>query len=149
LREQVDTGFGEWGRFDSFENPKGAGKESEWWFTDEEMAHRLATYLRPEPNLQRRHVQASVVERKVVEKEKTGWGRFGLGGGRKKAAEQSSPVLSPPMSPALSSPGSVDDDDQAKMTVRAEEVTFRWENDFGVWESLTGWGIVVTVRVKP
>ncbi|KAK3299524.1 uncharacterized protein B0H64DRAFT_439890 [Chaetomium fimeti] len=146
LREVIDTTFGEWGRFDTFDDTE---KENQWWFTDEEMARRLATYLRPEPNLQRRHVQATVVERKVVEKEKSGWGRFGLGGGRKKAVEQTSPALPSPASPALSSPGLADDDDDVKMAVRAEEVTFRWENALGVWESMTGWGVVVTVRVKP
>jgi hypothetical protein len=34
------------------------------------------------------------------------------------------------------------------MVVRADEVTFRKENDFGVWESRTGYGIVVRIRVK-
>jgi hypothetical protein len=113
------------------------------------MAKRLAAYLRPEPNLERKHVQAVVVEKKVSEKEKSGWGRWGLGGGKKKAAEQTSPVLSSPVSPALSSPTSGGENDAVKMTVRAEEVTFRKENEFGLWESRTGWGIVVTVRVKP
>ncbi|KAH6845687.1 hypothetical protein B0I37DRAFT_417205 [Chaetomium sp. MPI-CAGE-AT-0009] len=149
LREVIDTSFGEWGRFDTFDDTRAAGRENGWWFTNEEMARRLATYLRPEPNLQRRHVQATVVERKVVEKEKAGWGRFGFGGSKKKAVDQTSPALPSPASPALSSPGLPDEDDEVKMTVRAEEVTFRWENDFGVWESMTGWGIVVTVKVKP
>jgi hypothetical protein len=72
-----------------------------------------------------------------------------LGGSRKKAAEQSSPGLPSPVSPGLPSPASPGEDDAVKMTVRAEEVTFRRENDFGVWESMSGWGIVVTVRVRP
>jgi hypothetical protein len=105
--------------------------------------------LRPEPNLERKHVQAVVVEKKGVEKEKSGWGRWGLGGGKRKAAEQTSPVPASPVSPALSSPTSGGEDDAVKMTVRAEEVTFRKENEFGLWESKTGWGIVVTVRMKP
>ncbi|KAL2193212.1 hypothetical protein P885DRAFT_45890 [Corynascus similis CBS 632.67] len=157
LRQAIKTDFEEWGRFDSFENDGGgrldaalAEEEGEWWFKDEEMARRLAAYLRPEPNLERKHVQGSVVENRAVEKERSGWGRWGLGGSsRKKAAERASPGLPSPVSPALSSPGSAGEDDAIKMTVRAEEVTFRWENDFGLWESKTGWGIVVTLRVKP
>jgi hypothetical protein len=152
LRGTVNTEFGEWGRFDSYEGSSdgtGKGRGSEWWFRDEDMARRLAAYLRPEPNLERKRVQATVVERKVVEKEKSGWGRWGLGGSRKKAAEQSSPGLPSPVSPGLPSPASPGEDDAVKMTVRAEEVTFRRENDFGVWESMSGWGIVVTVRVRP
>ncbi|KAK4150508.1 hypothetical protein C8A00DRAFT_17992 [Chaetomidium leptoderma] len=114
------------------------------------MARRLATYLRPEANLERKHVQAAVVENKVVEKEKSGWGRWGLGGGsRKKGLQLTPPVAASPVSPALSSPGSGGEDDSVKMTVRSEEVTFRKENEFGVWEGRSGWGIVVTVRVKP
>lgn len=147
------AGFDEWGRFDT-DDRTGRGKsgkaEGGWWFADEEMARRLATYLRPEANLERKQVQAAVVERKAVEKERSGWGRWGLGGGRKKAAEQAPPLVPPPVSPpGLASPGSGGEDDSVKMTVRAEEVTFRKENAFGVWESKSGWGIVVTVRVKP
>ncbi len=148
--------FDAWGRFDSDDRGSGKGKEEAgWWFVDEGMARRLATYLRPEANLERKQVQATVVERKTVEKEKSGWARWGLGGSRKKAPELTQPVGSPsspsvtPVSPALSSPGVGGDDDSVKMTVRADEVTFRKENDFGVWESRSGWGVVVTVRIKP
>ncbi|KAK4101251.1 hypothetical protein N658DRAFT_496547 [Parathielavia hyrcaniae] len=112
------------------------------------MAMRLAAYLRPEPSLERKQVRAVVEERKAVEKEKSGWGRWGLGGGKKKVAEPSLSVTAPAVSPGLSSPGSGAEDDSVKMTVRAEEVTFRKENEFGLWESRTGWGIVVTIKVK-
>ncbi|KAG7284781.1 hypothetical protein NEMBOFW57_009393 [Staphylotrichum longicolle] len=69
---------------------------------------------------------------------------------REGGAEQAPPLVPPPVSPpGLGSAGSGAEDDSVKMTVRAEEVTFRKENAFGVWESKSGWGIVVTVRVKP
>ncbi|KAK4120549.1 hypothetical protein N657DRAFT_674218 [Parathielavia appendiculata] len=145
-----EAGFDEWGRFDTDGGSGGnaAGRQGGWWFTDEDMASRLAAYLRPEPTSDRKHIQPVVVEKKAVGKEKSGWGRWGLGGGRKKAAEQSSPVVAPPVSPGLSSFGSGAENDSVKMTVTAEEVTFRKENEFGLWESRTGWGIVVTVKVK-
>jgi hypothetical protein len=34
------------------------------------------------------------------------------------------------------------------MTVRPEEVTFRRENEFGIWESKNGYGLVVRVRTR-
>lgn len=37
---------------------------------------------------------------------------------------------------------------RVSMTVRAQEVTFRRENEFGIYESLSGPGIVVTVRIR-
>ncbi|KAL2166087.1 hypothetical protein VTG60DRAFT_3295 [Thermothelomyces hinnuleus] len=172
LRQEIITEFGDWGRFDSSEGVEGGSSGSDaawdaggggesWWFGDEDMARRLAAYLRPEPDLERKRVQASVVENRTAapSKEKpSGWVRWGLGvgSGRKKAAERASsgPMPSPvsPVNPA-SSPGppaaAVGEDDAITMAVRAEEVTFRWENDFGLWESKTGWGIVVTLTMRP
>lgn len=150
-RSRDRQGFDEWGRFDTDDGAGAGERDGGWWFRDEEMARRLAVYLRPEPDMRRKRVQAAVVEqKKVVKEEKSGWGRWGFGGSsKKKGAEQAFPVVPPPVSPGLPSPASGSDDDSVTMTVRAEEVTFRNENDFGVWESRTGWGIVVTVRVKP
>ncbi|KAK3306181.1 uncharacterized protein B0T15DRAFT_494293 [Chaetomium strumarium] len=149
-RGKGEPGFDEWGRFDSSDAAASSGRANEWWFRDEDMARRLAAYLRPEANLERKHVQAAVVEKKAEEKAKTGLlGRLGLGGGRKKNVEQTlSPAAPSPASPTLPSPRAGDEDDSIKMTVRAEEVTFRKENEFGIWETRTGWGIVVTVKVK-
>ncbi|KAK4145159.1 uncharacterized protein C8A04DRAFT_27164 [Dichotomopilus funicola] len=153
LREQVNTGFDEWGRFDT--HPSRSDSDTNgWWFRDEDMARRLATYLRPEPVLERKRVQATVVQAKTVEKEKSGWSRWGLGGGGRKrstssvGSEQMSPGLPSPISPVLSSPVLSAEDDAVRMAVTAQEVTFRKENDFGVWESLTGWGVVVAVRIS-
>jgi hypothetical protein len=140
--------FGEWGRFETDDAGEGSSNgEKAWWFGDEEMAGRLAMYLRPEPNLERKHVRAVVAEpKRVVKEEKSGWSRWGFGG--KKAAEPRTPLVPPLVSSTLP-PQPPSEDDSVTMTVRAEEVTFRKENDFGVWESMTGWGIVVRVTVKP
>lgn len=36
--------------------------------------------------------------------------------------------------------------ERVTMTTRAEEVTFRKENELGIWETKTGWGIIMRVR---
>lgn len=37
--------------------------------------------------------------------------------------------------------------ERVTMTTRAEEVTFRKENGLGIWETRTGWGIILRVRI--
>ncbi|KAK4132131.1 hypothetical protein BT67DRAFT_457551 [Trichocladium antarcticum] len=140
------AGFDGWGRFDTDDAGGGPGDgervtEAWWWFRDEAMARRLALYLRPEPDLGRRRVQAVVVEQKAA-KSIWPWSR------RKSTGGQTSPTSPTLPSPGLPSPGEAEADDSVTMTVRADEVTFRKENAFGVWESRTGFGIVVTVRVR-
>ncbi|KAL2157308.1 hypothetical protein VTH06DRAFT_6246 [Thermothelomyces fergusii] len=162
LREEIIAEFGDWGRFDSSEGDGGGGDGEPWWFGDEAMARRLAAYLRPEPDLDRKRVQARVVENSssnkrisAASKEKpSGLARLGLGfggGGRKKAAERapSGSPIDPASTPGQPPAAVVGGEDPITMTVRAEEVTFRWENDFGLWESRTGWGIVITLTMRP
>lgn len=152
------AGFDEWGRFDADDEfltssyaPSTAPAPANWYyFRDEGMARRLAGYLQPRAavHVERRQIQQAVVDgKKAAREEKAGGWRWG----RKKSEASSSsatPVASP--SQMTSSPAVlvVDQDDRVNMTVRAEEVTFRRENDFGIWESRTGYGIVVTVTVK-
>ncbi|KAK3317466.1 hypothetical protein B0T19DRAFT_292698 [Cercophora scortea] len=135
-------GFDEWGRFDS--SPSSSTTPIDLsFFADEQMARRLANYLRPEPNLARRHVQA-VVEN--TSSSKSGW-RWGRGSSQKQTSSSSpSPVSS--MSSGTTFGSGAEMDERVSMIVRAEEVTFRKENEFGVWESLSGFGIVVTVKVR-
>ena len=108
---------------------------------------RLAAYLKPEPNLERKHVRAVVVKKKA--EKSSGWGRLESEGSsrRKSSAEptQTSPLTSPSLGVTSPTIGRAEDH-SVKITVRAEELMFRKENDFGVWESRTGFGIVVTVN---
>lgn len=145
------AGFDEWGRFtDDAEDGLGAetkkGGEGTF-FRDEKAARRLAAYLSPRDVVQteRRAVQQVVVE---VKKEKSGW-RWG----RKKGETTPAPAsFAAPTPVALSSPppdtAIKGYDERVNVGVRADEVTFRKENDWGMWETLTGFGIIVTVRVK-
>ncbi|KAH8885319.1 hypothetical protein GQ53DRAFT_624971, partial [Thozetella sp. PMI_491] len=120
-----------------------------WWWQDERMARRLAAYLQPKPRVrvERREIQA-IVE-KAKEEKKSGWGW------RRKRTEDPPPgppaaAPAPAVAPVgLDAPGPLDNslDDRVSMTVRTEEVTFRRENEFGIWESLTGFGLVVAIRI--
>lgn len=90
-REQ--RGFADWGRWDD-EASSDPDPETALWWSDEDMAKRLARQLQ-------------------------------------------NTMLSQPVKQA-GSPGRT-----WSVLSRAEEVTFRRENEMGIWESKTGWGIVV------
>ncbi|TLD28458.1 hypothetical protein PspLS_03452 [Pyricularia sp. CBS 133598] len=149
-RDWTSMQFDEWGRWDEDAEAAAmaaaggnAGGSPSWWWRDERMAERLAAHLQPRPPVktERRGIQAAVVQAK--EEKKSGWGLW-----RKKSSSSTATPASPvaaavsPVSPVL------EQDDGVKMIVRADEVTFRRENDFGVWESMSGWGIVVTFAVR-
>ncbi|KAK0612066.1 hypothetical protein B0T14DRAFT_571902 [Immersiella caudata] len=144
-------GFDEWGRFNDGEDDRMSEPGVGTYFRDERMARRLAGYLQPKPEV---HVERKQIQQAVVESKK----EKGFRWGRKKSEGSSSTTLSPQVvAPAVekTEKGStvgggpiVQGGDRVTMVVRADEVTFRKENDFGVWEGRTGYGIVVRVRVK-
>ncbi|KAK4167032.1 hypothetical protein QBC43DRAFT_12408 [Cladorrhinum sp. PSN259] len=150
LSPSQEAGFDEWGRFDCEETDgSGGGMSSEaWsWFKDETMARRLATYLRPEANMERKQVQKVAAEKKAEKASSSIWTRWGKG--KKETEQQQQSVLGPTGLTGVVAPGPAveNKEDAVKMIVRAREVTFRKENDFGVWEGRSGFGIVVSVRV--
>ncbi|KAI1099638.1 hypothetical protein F4804DRAFT_321395 [Jackrogersella minutella] len=141
--------FSGWGRFGESVSPTDDITERKkiLWWRDEEMAHRLANYLQPkkekEANVEHRSVVQAVVEQRIPpKKEKKSWLW-----GRRPSSQR--PLES-------STPANVEDEversqeekQEAEMGVTAQEVAFRQENEFGIWESVRGWGIVVTVKVK-
>ncbi|KAK0750278.1 hypothetical protein B0T18DRAFT_437521 [Schizothecium vesticola] len=134
------NGFDAWGRFDDA-SPLDAPFTSTTappptFFTDEDIARRLASYLEPkaEVKVERRAVQAA------VEPSSSRW-RWG---GRKKEERGGFAAVTAvsAAAPGLAGTGG----GGVKVTVRAEEVTFRRENEIGLWESLSGFGVVVRVR---
>ncbi|KAK2028245.1 hypothetical protein LX32DRAFT_406058 [Colletotrichum zoysiae] len=137
-----DYEFDEWGRWDDNAAAASASREGWWWWDDGALARRLAKRLQPEPKLDRVVVSA-VVEQAREEKKAARWGMF-------RSATQSSSSASPlPRQPdnAAAAAASKQDEDVV-MTVRAEEVTFRRENEMGIWESMRGYGIVARVRIR-
>lgn len=157
-RDWTSTQFDEWGRWDedaeaaAAASADGGGLQTpsslSWW-RDERMAQRLAAYLQPRPPVktERREIQAAVVQ--VREEKKGGWGLWRRKTNSAVVTPSSSGVDRLPTTSIATTPFSgVEQADRVKMSVRADEVTFRRENDFGVWESLNGWGIVVVIQVR-
>lgn len=113
-----------------------------WFWKDEEMAKRLAAYLRPGPKP--RAVAAEVSSRKEEGAGGSGggsgrgfWGRLKGGGGKVEVKEEFKAARRPEESKA----------DKIVMDVRAEEVVFRSENKFGLLETERGWAVVLTLKV--
>ncbi|KAM6538235.1 hypothetical protein FALCPG4_000114 [Fusarium falciforme] len=124
-----ERAFDEWGRWED-ETEDTTPRNILWW-DDRDMATRLAKYISPE-RVDRQVVKANVQQIKQ-DKKASRWGLF-------KKAEPSPPP------PAPVRP--VEDEDPVTMTVKAEEVTFRRENEMGIWEGKTGWGLVVRVKIR-
>ncbi|KAK7414231.1 hypothetical protein QQX98_006926 [Neonectria punicea] len=129
-----ERAFDDWGRWeDPGASSSSAQREVLWW-SDDEMASRLAKYLQPERP--RRAEQPKPAAPPPEPKQSRVWGLL-------KRAELVPPTPSPQPSRAPRA-----EEDEVSMTVKAEEVTFRRENSFGIWESKTGWGLVVRVRIR-
>ncbi|KAH8901930.1 hypothetical protein BR93DRAFT_888317 [Coniochaeta sp. PMI_546] len=133
--------FDEWGRWTEGEEGSADDAATAFWWRDELMARRLAAYLQPKERVrtERREIRAEVQQQQREKK-----GLFG-GWGRKTAEAKPAPA---PASAKVPAGPALPETEGVSMTVRAKEVTFRKENEFGVWESLSGYGIVVTIRVR-
>lgn len=108
------------------------GEEELWWWNDEALAKRLAGQLRPVQKAEERELPA----RPVVKKEAgTSKGSFWSRGKKKEKNVETEPVRIEKR------------EDSVVMDVQAEEVSFRLENDCGLYESHSGYGIVVRVKV--
>ncbi|KAK1720272.1 uncharacterized protein BDZ83DRAFT_455718 [Colletotrichum acutatum] len=140
--------FDEWGRWDENTNAgSSSSREGEWWWSDEGLARRLAKRLQPEPRLDRTVVRA-VVEQAKEDKKAGRWGLFRVGTDSSSSPSSSSSAPPPPRQFIKPTSPSITFEENVSMTVRAEEVTFRRENEMGIWESMRGFGIVVRVRIR-
>lgn len=118
-----------------YEGDDGDGQDL-WWWNDEEMAGRLAKRLKPEVKAENRVLPPRPEVKKSEQGSSKGsfWSR-----GRKKEKEKEVAVLK--------SVEPVQVEDRVIMDVQAEEVSFRLENDCGLYESKVGYGIVVRLKV--
>lgn len=131
----------DWGRWDYDYGDSTSRSEAFLWWSDEDMARRLAKYLQPEASgrqVNRQDVQAHMEQAKQGRKS----GRWSFLRKRDPSPAPSPPTLPSPRTPAL------EDVDKVTMNVTSEEVTFRRENEFGIWESKRGWGIVLRVSIR-
>ncbi|KAI1323493.1 hypothetical protein F5Y16DRAFT_344590 [Xylariaceae sp. FL0255] len=160
----VGREFSDWGRFGDSDNSTSeayAARNLLWW-KDENMARRLARYLQPPappkepPPAQNESpalvtsVQAVVEQRLPPQKERRGW----FGSRKASSSQATAPVPSKISSnidkPIVTQPETRSKQpERTKIVVTAEEVAFRRENDFGIIESMSGWAVVVALRVKP
>ncbi|KAI1754799.1 hypothetical protein F4782DRAFT_462337 [Xylaria castorea] len=156
----VGREFSDWGRFgDSTSNTDSSRGRNMLWWRDEDMAQRLAHHLQPsaEPVPLQTSVQAAVEERLPAQKPQKGW--FW---GRKGSASSSTSTFATRSvqmdvesftgrgnaTQTAARKGRERDSAGARMSVTAEEVAFRIENDLGIVESARGWAVVVAVHVK-
>lgn len=127
-----------------------AGTDLLWW-RDEEHAFRLASALRSVVTPERseksetpRHVlgidEQELSEQSDSKRKSPMRSLFGLLKKSQPAAERSVPKVQNKTFATVSL-GSV------QVHAEAEEVTFRRENDFGLWESSSGWAIVIKATV--
>ncbi|KAF4451237.1 hypothetical protein F53441_5780 [Fusarium austroafricanum] len=120
-----ERAFDEWGRWE--DDTQEAPSDDVLWWSDHDMAARLAKYISPE------RVDRQVVKAQVEQiKKSSRWGLF-------KKTEPTTPPAPVPKA---------QEDEPVTMTCKAEEVTFRRENEMGIWEGKTGWGLVVKVKLR-
>lgn len=131
--------FDEWGRWEDAGEGTTASEAQLWW-SDEEMARRLAKHLQPNratASVDRQTVRAQV-ERSKEAKKSGRWSRFKKDDLPAQAAQPT----------ARSASATKSHQDDISMSVKAEEVTFRRQNEMGIWESRKGWGLVVRVGIR-
>lgn len=136
---QVDPNraFGDWGRFEEDNIDTGPSADESLWWKDEDMAARLARHLQPQRPI-------IAVDRQTVAERARRPSRWNLFGGR---LPGDTPPVATGSTTSQASIRRVEHED-ITMKVVPREVTFRKENDFGIWESNRGWGLVVQVRVR-
>jgi len=144
----VDYDFKDPNEFDRFERVR--DKEAEeydsdslWFWNDEDMARRLAGYLRPVKDLKKAELPARREEVKVEQTSSRGfWGRKRS---TSKAAER--PALIEERNDVKDAELNAVGQDKVLMEVKAKEVVFRTENDFGIYETKRGYGIILKLKV--
>ncbi|KAG5931625.1 hypothetical protein E4U60_005938 [Claviceps pazoutovae] len=115
-----------------------------WWWSDEELARRLAGHLQPAPETASFERQTSHVEAGLSKQTKKA-GRWSFFNKEARRMAQNSKPMHLPSHGTTPSPAPSDD---VSMEVSVEEATFGRQNEMGIWESKTGWSLVVRVCIR-
>lgn len=122
------------------------GEGEIWFWRDEDMAIRLAGYLKPAPDLKNAPLPPRKEQVKAAAESSSSRGLWG----RKKSVskpplieERRDVKVQPDVLPSEGGRAQ----EEVLIDVKAEEVVFRTENDFGILETQRGWSIVLRLRV--
>ncbi|KAI0975012.1 hypothetical protein F4678DRAFT_359411 [Xylaria arbuscula] len=152
--------FSDWGRFEDSAVTGPSQTRNTLWWKDENMAHRVARHLQPvsrnEPAPSQTPVQVAVEARLPAQKEKKGWfwGKKGNTSGStstfaaKTVQADVETLRGGGNATQTPTKKSSETKSSATMSVTAEEVAFRSQNEFGLMESTSGWAVVVAIQVK-
>jgi len=118
------------------------------YWRDEDMAQRLAGYLKPPPDPREMELPPRREEVLVPREEPKSRGFWGS---RKKSVTKTpaSALVVERKADTNAKLPSMNEapEDKVVMDVRAEEVVFRTENELGIYGTERGWGVVVKLRV--
>ncbi|KAG5916755.1 hypothetical protein E4U61_003336 [Claviceps capensis] len=143
--QQVDLDYERRQSKDESDNGTHNGSDADlWWWSDEELARRLAGHLQPAPETASFERQTSHAEAGLIKQTKKA-GRWSFFNKETRRMAQNSKPMHLPSHGTTPSPAPSDD---VSMEVNAEEATFRRQNEMGIWESKTGWSLVVRVCIR-
>lgn len=146
FEDKVKEGIVEYDQLVKIRDKEGSydGESEMWFWRDEDMAIRLAGYLKPAKDLKNAPLPPRKEEVKAAAEPSRGfWGRKKSS---VKAAERPPLIEDRKVEPVVAPTET--EQEKVLMDVRAEEVVFRTENDFGIYETRRGFGIVLKLRVQ-
>ena len=137
----------------------GEGNEEKWYWRDEEMAIRLAGYLRPPPEpkkatLPERPDAGNWKSNVALQQAETGSSSKGGFWRKRSSVSTKTPVVEEKRveksekAPPTADTSGTESGDKIVVNVKAEEVVFRTENDFGLFETEKGYAVVLKLRVQ-
>lgn len=112
------------------EIPTGPGQIF-WYWNNKAMATRLASYLRPPQDSKSAELPPRTSQQAAEKKVSWPW-------------KNSKPVIIEPKGKEIARDA---DDDKVLIDVRAEEIVFRTQSEFGIYGTERGWAIVLRLRV--
>jgi len=148
FEDKVKEGIVEYDQLVKIRDKEGSydGEGEMWFWRDEDMAIRLAGYLKPAPNLKNAPLPPRKEEVKAAAEQSSSRGFWGRKKSSVNAAERP-PLVEDRKAEPVALPAETEQE-KVLMTVKAEEVVFRTENDFGIYETRRGFGIVLKLRVQ-